>query len=110
MRHEDLIFAALSYRRNVGASLDDIRNFAFFRENKSHTSKDDQEVLAQFAEQDIALQVGTLWFLTPGAYRMAKGSSLSPGLKDEDAWILLSLLHRRGQDRSNLQDIIATAD
>jgi hypothetical protein len=42
MRHDDIVLAALIYRRNVGADLDSIRAFAFIREAKKQTSKDDK--------------------------------------------------------------------
>jgi hypothetical protein len=35
---------------------------------------------------------------------------LSPRLKDEDAWILLSLLYRHAKEPISLGDVIATAD
>jgi hypothetical protein len=42
IRHDDIVLAALIYRRNVGADLDSIRTFAFIREAKKQTSKDDK--------------------------------------------------------------------
>jgi hypothetical protein len=38
IRHDDIVLAALIYRRNVGADLDSIRTFAFIREAKKQTS------------------------------------------------------------------------
>ena len=110
IRHDDIVLAALIYRRNVGATLDLIRTFASIREAKKQTAKDDKAALARLAKRGIAVQVGNSWFLTPEAYRLAKGTALSPRLKDEDAWILLSLLYRDAKKPSRLEDIIASAD
>lgn len=110
MRHDDIVLAALVYRRNIGADLDSIRTYACVREATKHTSKDDKVSLARLVKRGIAVPVGNSWFLTPDAYRLAKGTALLPRLKDEDAWILLSLLYLYPQKPSKLEDVIATAD
>src|ERR1051325_3231776 len=110
MNHDELVLSAMNYRRSVGADLDSIRAFASIREDKKRTSKDDKESLARLEKNGLVVQVGTHWFLTPQAYRHAKGMALAPELKGEDAWILISLLYNHEKGRSTLEDIIATAD
>lgn len=110
MQHDDIVLAALIYRRNVGADLEFIRAFPFTREAKKHSSKEDEAALDRLAKKGITVQVGNNWFLTTAAYRSAKGAALSPRLKDEDAWILLSLLYSRANEPCRLEDIMATAD
>lgn len=45
MTHDELVFGALAYRRNVGATIDDIRSYLQCREEKKHTQKHDRAAL-----------------------------------------------------------------
>ncbi len=110
MKHDELVLQAMIYRRNVGADLDSIRAYVMVREDTQRTSKDDRESLTRLEKDGIVTQVGKQWFLTPEVYKQARGSALEPELKEEDAWILLSLLYNHKKGQSRLEDIIATAD
>jgi hypothetical protein len=110
MNHDDLVFEAMNYRRNVGADLDSIRAYVGIRGDKKRTSKDDKESLARLQKDGIVVRVGEQWFLTPEAYKQARGTALAPELESTDAWILLALLYNHGKIQNKLEDIIATAD
>jgi hypothetical protein len=110
MKHDELVLQAMIYRRNVGADLESIRAYVIVREDTQRTAKDYKESLARLEKDGLVIQVGKQWFLTPEAYKQARGTALVPELKDEDAWILLSLLYNHKHGQSKLEDIIATAD
>jgi hypothetical protein len=110
MNHDELVFDALCYRRNLGANLDSIRSHLSHRENEKHSSKQDLEALARLAESGRIFQVDDLWFLSPEAYKNAKGSALAAEWKEEDAWILLTILYASKKGACKLEDVIALAD
>ncbi len=110
MDHDDSVFSALAYRRNVGATMGDIRTFLRFHEDPKRTAKDDLRSLKSFEESGLVAQVEERWFLTPEGYKRAKGDALKAEWQWTDAWILASVLFNRGSDDCRLQDIIAVAD
>lgn len=111
MTHDDLVFEALAYRRNVGTSLSDLRKYLQFRELTSHTAEDDLEALRRFEDAGKLVEVSEKWFLTPDGYKQAKGRALKPEWQWEDAWTLLALLYSsREKDLCKLEHIIAAAD
>jgi hypothetical protein len=110
MNHDELVFDALCYRRNVGADLDSIRGYLLIREEEKHSSKQDLEALARLAESGRIFQVDDLWFLSPEAYKNAKGSALAPEWKKEDTWILIAILYASKKGACKLEDVIAMAD
>jgi hypothetical protein len=110
MNHDELVFDAIRYRRNVGADLDSIRSYVSLREKEKNSSKQDLEALARLAESGSIFQVDDLWFLSPEAYKNAKGSALAPKWKEEDAWILLTILYASKKGACKLENVIAMAD
>ena len=110
MTHDELIIQSLAYRRNVGATLDDIRSYLNFREETKHTIQQDLEVLLRLEKAGQVLTVGHKWFFTPAGYKLAKGSALDAEWKFADAWILIALLHSRNNEDCTLAHIIAAAD
>jgi hypothetical protein len=110
MNHDELVLEVIQYRRNVGADLDSIRSYLSHREKEKHSSKQDLEALARLAESGRIFQVDDLWFLSPEAYKNAKGSALAPEWKKEDVWILLTILYASKKGACKLEDVIALAD
>ena len=110
MNHDELVFDALCYRRNVGADLDSIRSYLSHREKEKHSSKEDLEALARLAESGRIFQVDDLWFLSPEAYKNARGSALAPEWRKGDAWILLAPLYASKKGACRLENVIAMAD
>ncbi len=110
MDHDDRVFAALAYRRNVGATNSDIRTFLRFREDPKRTAKDDLRSLKSFEERGLVVQVEEAWFLTPAGCKRAKGEALKAEWQWSDAWIFASVLFTSELDDCRLQDIMAAAD
>ena len=109
--HDNLIFEALVYRRNVGASLSDVRAYLKYRAPTPHTEEDDLSALRRLEAAGRIFEVDEKWFLTPDSYRQAKGNALEPEWQWEDSWILLALLLcSRGRKLCELEDIIFLAD
>ena len=110
MTHDELVFEALSYRRNLGALLSDIRAYAQIREEKKHTIKDDRAVLRRLEDAGKVFRLGARWFLTREGYQAAKGNALRAEWEAADSWILLAILNSGGPDAGKLEHIIAAAD
>ena len=110
MTHDDLVFEAVHYRRQTGASAADIRSYLRLREATPHTQCDDGESLGRLAEAARVVKVGTSWFLTPAEYRQARGHSMPPSYQPEDAWILRALLGEPTDDPLLLPEIIRRVD
>jgi hypothetical protein len=110
MSYADLVFEALCYCRNVGADPSGIRAYLSIREGKKHTRKEDRAVLRRLEAAGKVVRVDEKWFLTPAAYRQAKGCALAAEWESADSWILLALLYSRGRDVIRLEDIIGMAD
>src|SRR5262245_30862678 len=107
MNHDESVFDAIRYKRNVGADLDYIRGYLLIHEEKKHSSKQDLEALARLAESGMIFQVDDLWFLSPEAYKNAKGSAMAPKWKKKDAWILLALKWASKNGVCKLENVIA---
>ena len=110
MNHDELVFDAIRYRRNVGADLDSIRGYLLIHAEEKHSRKQDLEALARLAESGRIFQVDDLWFLSPEAYKNAKGSALAPKWKNEDAWILFAILYATKKGACKLENVIEMAD
>ena len=110
MTHDDNVFAALAFRRNVGATQKDIRSYLTFREEPKRTPKDDLKSLKAFEEKGIVAKVADTWFLTPEGYKQAKGSALAAEWQRSDAWIFTSVLYNRELDDCRLHHVIAASD
>lgn len=110
MAHEDDVFAALAYRRNVGATPSEIRAYLGLREEPKRSKTDDLKALQLFEKQGIVLKVGEAWFLTSQGYRRAKGSALRAEWQFSDAWILAAILYSRKLADCRLLHLIAAAD
>lgn len=110
MTHDEFVLKALTYRRNVGASLSDIRAYVQFREEKKHTQKQDRAVLRRLENDGHLVSVGKKWFFTSSGYNLAKGSALAAEWQSGDAWILLAALYNRESSEIRLEHIVAAAD
>jgi hypothetical protein len=105
-----LILEALAYRRNTGASLEEVRAYAQGRQDRPSRSQEDRAILAELTRDGTLYSVGRRWFLTPHAHRAAKGHALKPEWEGSDAWILLAVLFC-GEGRGvGLQEIVGAAD
>lgn len=110
MAHKDNVMAALAYRRNVGATLGDIRAYVSSREEPKYSRKDDRKALQLLEMQGIVVNVGEAWFLTSRGYSHAKGPALRAEWHFSDAWILAAILYARELQDCRLPHIIAAAD
>lgn len=109
--HDDLIFEALVYHRNVGASLSELHEHLEWRQSAPQTKEDYLSALRRLEAAERILQVGGKWFLTPDSYKQAKGKALEPEWQWEDSWILLALLISSPERKlCKLEDIIHAAD
>lgn len=109
MRHDDLVFEALAYRRNVGADTKTIRSWVKFKEKKKSSKTDDLTALKRLEKAGKTVQVGDKWFLTPEGLKLAKGNAMRPEWLPEDPWILMSLFLCK-TDGADLENIIGAAD
>lgn len=107
--HDQLVFEVLSYYRNLGADLTEVRRYAASRARRRGT-RHDQASLHRLERAGDVRQVGERWFLTSQGARRARGNALRPGWRSEDAWILLSLLLCAGEEGADLSQIIGAAD
>ena len=110
MTHDQLILEALAYRRNVGASLADIRSYLQLREEAKHTRKHDLAAVRRLEDDGSVVCVGEKWFFTPAGNKLAKGSSLPAEWETADAWLFLAALYNRDSPEFELPNIIAAAD
>eukprot|EP01047_Picozoa_sp_COSAG01_P044582 COSAG01_NODE_4044_length_5408_cov_1.746468_5_plen_210_part_00 len=110
MTHDELVLEALAYRRNVGATLGEIRSYLQFREDTKHTQKQDRDALRRFEDDGHLVTVGKKWFFTSAGHQLAKGSALDAEWESADAWIFLAALYNRESDQFELQHIVAAAD
>jgi hypothetical protein len=110
VEHDALVFEALGYRRHVGADLASVRAYVGVREGRRHTSQQDRAALRRLEAAGRAVRVGRLWFLSPEAYRQARGQALAPRWQPEDPWVLLALVYSRGAGPCGLEQVIAAAD
>lgn len=110
MKHDDLVFEALAYRRNVGADPASLRSYISFREKRKRTTKNDLAALVRLRKAGKVVQVGDKWFLTPLGLKLARGSSMRPEWLDEDSLILLTLLLCNRKKGGDLEHIIAVVD
>ncbi len=110
MTHDELVLEALAYRRNVGATLGDIRAYLQFRENTKHSQKQDRAAIRRLEDDGHLVVVGKKWFFTATGHKLAKGSALDADWQSSDAWILLTTLYNRELDQFELRHIVATAD
>jgi hypothetical protein len=110
MNHDELVYDAIRSFRNVGADLNSIRNYLVIHAEEKHSRKQDLEALARLAESGMIFQVDDLWFLSPEAYKNAKGSAVAPKWKKKDAWILLALKWASKNGVCKLENVIAKAD
>jgi RNase P subunit RPR2 len=107
---DDLIFAAITYRRYVGADLNSIRARVSFHEAQKYTQADDLESLKRLETSGKIVRRGALWLLSPEAFKAAKGRAIRPEYQSEDAWILLALLHGDRSAENSLDSLISVAD
>jgi hypothetical protein len=110
MTHDDNVFEAISYLRNVGASQRAIRTYLSVREEPKRTAKDDLKSLRKFEEQGLVVKVADSWFLIPEGDKQAKGPFLGAEWQWSDAWIFAAVLFNRESDDCRLPDIIGAAD
>lgn len=110
MTHDELVLEALAYRRNVGATLGEIRSYLQFREAIQYSQSQDHAALCRLETAGLLVSVGKRWFFTSAGYKLAKGRSLEPEWASSDAWILLATLYNRGSEQIALAHIIAAAD
>jgi hypothetical protein len=110
MTHDDLVFQALAYRRNVGAVPSDIRAHVWSREAVKHTVKEDLAALRRLEEAGKVVQNGPRWYLTPQGEKEAKGAGLAARWQWEDAWILGAILFSRNSKVILLEHVIFVAD
>jgi len=110
VKHDDRVFEALAYRRNVGAEPAEIRSHLSFREKPKRTAKDDLAALKRLEKSGKVVQVGKKWFLTPQGLKLARGHAMRPGWLPMDSTILLAILLYHGKEGSDLTDIMASVD
>lgn len=109
--HDDLVFEVLLYYRNLGVSLNDLREHLQYRQLVPQTEEDYLSALGRLESVGKIIGVGEKWFLTPDSHKQAKGKALGPEWQWEDSWILLALLlSSRERQLCNLEHIIAAAD
>jgi hypothetical protein len=108
--HDELVFQALAFRRNLGASQREIRKHVAWEGKRKSGVKDDRASLGRLEQAGDVRQVGERWFLTPQGARRARGNAVPPGWLSEDAWILLALLLSAGDEGADLSQIIGAAD
>lgn len=109
--HDDLIFEALVYHRNVGASLSELHEHLEWRQSAPQTKEDYLSALGRLEAAGRIFEVDEKWFLTPDGYKQAKGKALEPEWQWEDSWILLALLISSNERKlCKLEDIIHAAD
>jgi hypothetical protein len=108
--HDENVFEALAYRRNVGATQPEIRSYLAFREEPKRTAQDDLKTLRKFQKRGLIVRVADSWFLTPEGAKEATGPSLGAEWQPADAWILTAILNNRELADCRLPDIIAAAD
>lgn len=109
MKHDDLVFETLAYRRNVGADLKSIRSRVSGADKKP-SMKEIRAALGRLSEAEKAFQVGEKWFLTSQGLKLARGWALRPEWLLEDSWILLALFYGGGRKGCDLRAIIGAAD
>jgi hypothetical protein len=107
-KHDELVFQALSFLRNLGADERDVRRYV--RGQARSGVKDDRASLGRLEQAGDVRQVGERWFLTPQGARRARGHAVPAGWLAEDAWILLALLLCAGTEGADLSRIIGAAD
>ena len=107
--HDELVFKALSFYRNVGADLDEVRRHLPPRARRKGT-RQDQASLRRLERAGDVRQVGERWFLTSQGAKRARGNALWPDWRSEDGWILLSLFLCAGAEGADLSQIIGAAD
>jgi hypothetical protein len=110
VKHDDLVFEALTYRRNLGADLTSIRAYVKFRETRKRSTKNDQAALTRLEKAGKITQVGQKWFLTRKGLKLARGPAMKPEWQPGDTCILLAILLYHGKDGSDLEDIIGAVD
>ncbi len=109
MTHDEAVMETLAYRRNVGATLAQVRTNVAYR-TKDRSRKRAREILDALVADGQLTRVGDKWFLTSSGYKRAKGSALKATWLDADAWILLSALLTCRTRLADLVEIIGTAD
>ena len=110
MTHDGLVREALAYRRNVGATLAEIRAYVQFREQPGRTQTQDRAVLRRLEDDGHLVCVGNKWFFTSTGYKLAKGPALDAEWQSSDAWILLAALYNHDSTEFQLHQIVAAAD
>jgi hypothetical protein len=92
MSHDDAIFKALAFHRNVGADPTTLHADVKYRQRQPCTSKAVLAAMKRLESQDRVVQVGQKWFFTPQGLKLAKGPAVRPAWLPEDYWILMALL------------------
>jgi hypothetical protein len=110
MSHDELVLEALAYRRNVGATIGDIRANLQCREEKKHTLQHARAALRRLENRGLLVTVGKKWFFTTFGLELARGSALDAEWRSSDAWILLAALYIGTPGQFELNDIVVTTD
>ena len=110
MTNEEAVFEVLSYRRNVGTTLDEAWRGVAYRTKDKQAKKRTLEILRKLEGDGELTSVDERWFFTPAAYKRARGRKLDAEWLDSDAWILLAALYGCGQEAKDLSVLIAAAD
>ena len=110
MKHDELVFDALCYRRNLGAELREIRKYVAFRERNKGGAKKDLAALGRLDKAGDVRPVGTRWFLTAQGLKRARGNARRPAWLVGDAMILLAVEMSCGERGGPLAEIVGAAD
>lgn len=111
MTHAELVFEALAYRRNVGATPADLRPYVMVLETSAHSSADDVAALRELETAGAAMKIGTRWYLTDVGLAQATGRALEAEWQNEDAWILLAITYSSGAGgAATLDQVVGAAD
>lgn len=110
MTHEEAVFEVLAYRRNVGATLDEVLANVGYRVAGTPARNRVLQTLQNLVIEGELFAVGGTWFLTPSGYKKARGTALEPEWQREDAWILLAALLGCRDEGSDLSRLIGAAD
>lgn len=103
----DAVSDAVSYYRYRGASLSSIDSYAGVRCSGLNAEKRN-ESLSHLHNSGVAEKRGTLWFLQPESFKVARGSAYSPDFQDMDFAIAFAVLG--SGDDCDLRKLIGTFD